>query len=619
MPQGTLKILATTGAGTVPVAGASYVIKDKSGTVLFSGITNENGESLVYTLDAPPRELSLQPDPFGPRPYAVYDVWIGKPGFASLTFTDVEVFDGIDSIQPVEMIPLVEGEDEEFTFIIPPPTAALPTTPQEQDGTVETLGRIGSAQLANGVGLLDGAPVTVEAAMTAAARVSNQVIIPDFITVHLGRPADSAPNTRVRFIDYVKNVTCSEIYATWPVSSIIANVHCIVSFALNRVYTEWYRVRGYSFDITNSTTVDQYYVPGRTIFQNISQIVDGIFNVFARRVGFRNPYFTEYCNGTTATCKGLSQWGTVTLANRGFTPIQILHNYYPNDLELVAGQSGAVRESYPGVTLERGSTGQNVRTIQLRLNRIRANYPAIPAINPVTGVFGVETENAVRIFQRTFNLIQDGKVGRSTWNRISQIWAAIIKLSELNGEGERIGLSPTPPTVTIRQGARGVDVIHLQFLLDYISQFHAGISAPLMDSIFGADTTVAVRQFQQRFGLTVDGVVGPNTWRRMYEVVRAAQGQTPLPPAIPQPPPAPGFPPFPGVLLRRGSTGTNVRTLQEMLNNSRRLYSAVPSVTVDGNFGPLTENSVRTFQRFAGLTVDGIVGPITWNALRNIT
>jgi len=629
MPQGTLKIFATTGQGTIPVEGAAYAIKDKQGNVLFSGITNENGESLVYTLDAPSREFTLAPDPFGPRPYSVYDVWVSKPGFATLNFIDVQIFDGIESIQPAEMIPLTEGEEEEHTFMIPPPTAALPTPPQEQEGTTETLGQIGTDQLAQGVGLLDGAPVTVEAAMTASERAIvpaalpagvRPVVIPDFITVHLGRPAVSAPSVRVRFIDYVKNVTCSEIYATWPVNSIIANVHCIVSFALNRVYTEWYRVRGYHFDITNSTTVDQYFVPGRTIFQNISQIVDGIFNVFARRVGFANPYFTEYCNGTTATCKGLSQWGTVTLANRGFTPIQILHNYYPRDLQLVAGPSGAVQESFPGYVIERGATGPNVRTIQLRLNRIRANYPAIPAIQPVDGIYGASTENAVRAFQRTFNLTQDGRVGRATWNAINRYWSAVTKLSELNGEGHRIGLSPTPPTVVIRQGARGADVIHAQFLLDFISQFHPGISAPLMDSIFGASTTNAVRQFQQRFGLTVDGVIGPNTWRRMYEVFRAAQGQIPTPPTPPPPPPPPTtFPPFPGVLLRRGSTGANVRTLQQMLNNSRRLYSAVPAVTVDGIFGPLTENSVRTFQRFAGLTVDGIVGPITWGALRAIT
>lgn len=618
MPQGTLKIMATTGNGTVPVEGASYAILDKNGTVLFNGITNENGESLVYTLNAPPRELSLTPNPRGgQRPYAVYDIWIGKPGFATLNFIDVQIFDGEDSIEPVEMIPVLEGNDEEYTYVIPPPIVALPTVTQGKEGTAETLGSIGTDQLANGVGLRTGAPVTVEAAITAPERVSRQVIIPDYITVHLGTPANSsASNVRVRFIDYVKNVTSSEIYSTWPTNSIIANVHAIVSFALNRVYTEWYRARGYNFDITNSTTVDQAFVYGRTIYQNISQIVDSIFNVYARRAGFRNPYFTEFCNGTTTTCKGLSQWGTVTLANRGFTPIQILHNYYPNDLELVAGPSGSVPESYPGVVLQRGSTGADVRAIQLRLNRIRANYPAIPAINPVDGIYGVTTENAVTIFQRTFYLLQDGKVGRSTWNKISVIWVSIIKLSELGGEGERIGLSPTPPTVTIRQGDRGADVIHAQFLLDFISQFYSDIPTPLMDSIFGADMTNAVRAFQRRFGLTVDGVIGPNTWRKMYDVYRNLKTEVPpvAPPTVP-----PTFPPFPGTLLRLGSSGSNVSTLQEMLNNSRRLYAAVPTVTVDGFFGPLTETAVRTFQRYAGLTVDGVVGQATWNALRNIT
>lgn len=622
MPQGTLKIKTTLVQDVIPVAGVSYAIKDKNGEVLFNGITNENGESLVYTLDALPRELSLTPNPAGQRPYAVYDIYISKPGFATLNFIDVPVFEGIDSIQQVEMVPVLEGTDEENTIVIPAPIVAYPTVVQEKEGTTETLGPIGTDQLASGVGLLDGAPVTLEASLTAEARVVNQVVIPDYITVHLGVPANSsAQQVRVRFIDYIKNVTSSEIYPTWPTNSIIANIHCIVSFALNRVYTEWYRARGYSFDITNSTTVDQAFVYGRTIFQNISQIVDSIFNVYARRIGFRNPYFTEFCNGTTVTCKGLSQWGTVTLANRGFTPIQILHNYYPNDLELVAGPSGAVQQSYPGVVLERGSTGTDVRTVQLRLNRIRANYPALPAISPVDGIYGPATENAVRIFQRTFNLLQDGKVGRSTWNKISQIWVGVIKLSELGGEGERIGLSPVPPTVVIREGARGADVIHAQFLLDYISGFYLDIAAPLMDSIFGASTTNAVKQFQRRFGLTADGVVGPNTWRKMYEVFRTVQGQVPtVPPVTPPapPPPSPSFPPFPGVLLRRGDSGNNVRVLQEMLNNSRRLYAAVPAVTVDGYFGPATENSARTFQRYAGLTVDGIVGSNTWNALRVI-
>ena len=605
------------GQEAVAVGGVSYAIMDKAGNVLFSGVTNENGESGVYTLDAPPRELSLTPNP-DIRPYAVYDVWVGKPDFITKTYIDVEIFDGIQTILPVNMQPIEHGSEEvEETITIPPPTAQLPTYYQDQNAPPDIPASV-PVQQSSGMPIQEFPPPQDLTGDPLA-----RVVVPDFVTVHLGTPGNvSAPNVRVRFIDYVKNVTCSEIYPTWPNNSIIANVHCIVSFVLNRIYTEWYRSRGFNYDITNSTTVDQYFVPNRQIFANISQIVDGIFNVYARRIGFRNPYFTEYCNGTTATCKGLSQWGTVTLANRGLTPLQILHNYYPRDLELVTAPSGNVIESYPGTSLTLGSQGASVRRIQNQLNRIRANFPLIPVISNPNGYFGPDTREAVRVFQRSFNLVQDGIVGRSTWNKIQQVFVAVTKLAELGGEGERIGLSPTPPTVTIRQGSRGQDVIHAQFLLNYISQFYPDIPAPIMDNIFGASTTDAVRAFQRRFGLTADGVVGPATWRRLYEVFAGIQGQqppitTPPPPPPPPPPPA-GGPPYPGYLLRQGSRGESVRTLQTLLNNSRKQYPAVPLVAVDGVFGPLTANAVRAFQRNAGLTVDGIVGPITWAALARL-
>lgn len=591
MAQGTLKITAQMGMDALPVEGVAYAILDENGRVLFNGITNANGEGEVHTLEAPPRELSLTPNP-NIRPYAVYNVWVGKPGFVTKHINNVQVFDGVDSILPVDMQPLAEGVDEEEVIDTPPPTAAIPTTPQAQVAPPD------------------------ESAISPL--VLSGVSIPEFVTVHLGIPGSSAQNVRVRFIDYVKNVTSSEIYPTWPNNSIIANVHAIVSLVLNRFFTEWYRSRGYDFDITNSTTVDQAFVYGRNIYQNISEIVDGIFNVYARRKGFINPYFTEYCNGTTVTCKGLSQWGTVTLANRGFTPLQILHNYYPNDLELVAAPSGTNIESFPG-TLRLGSTGESVRQLQNRLNRIRANYPLIPQITNPNGVFGTDTRDAVRVFQQTFNLTQDGVVGRATWNKVTQIFVAITKLAELNGEGIRIGLSPTPPTIVIRQGSRGADVIHAQFLLNYVAQFYSEVPAPIVDSVFGASTTDAVKAFQRRFGLTQDGIIGPGTWRKLYEVVAGIIGQEP--PTMPTPPvtpPSTSWPPFPGVLLRQGSSGSNVVTLQQMLNNSRRLYASVPSVSVDGIFGPLTTNSVRTFQRFAGLIEDGVVGPLTWEKLRNI-
>lgn len=602
MATGTLVINTTTGFDAIPVSNVSFAILDKQGNVLHSGLTDENGVSDVFTLETPPPGLSGAPNPDGPRPYAVYDMWVGKPGFATINIIGVQVFPNIQSIQRVDMIPVVEGEDEEFTYIIPPPLAALPTPPQLQVGTEQTLTPTTPEQTREGAGI---APFVLPA-----------VVIPDYVTVHLGVPANpNAANTRVRFIDYVKNVTSSEIYPDWPVNSIVANVHVVVSFVLNRIYTEWYRARGYNFDITNSTTVDQYFVPGRTIFQNISQIVDGIFNIYARRQGFRNPYFTEFCNGTTATCKGLSQWGTVTLANRGFTPIQILRNYYPNDLILTSAPSGNIIESFPGVLLQRGSTGESVRLIQTRLNRIRANYPAIPQIPNPNGVFGSETESAVRAFQKTFNLLQDGQVGRSTWNKISQIFVAVTKLAELGGEGERIGLDPNPPTVVIREGSRGTDVIHAQFILNYLAQFYPELSPPIMDSIFGPSTTRSVRAFQTRFGIAADGIIGPATWRKMYDVFKSVQGQVP-PPVTP--PTTQPWPPYPGYLLRVGNRGPSVTTLQSMLNNARTLYTAIPIATVDGIFGPGTERSVRTFQLYAGLGVDGVVGPATWAALAAI-
>lgn len=602
MPSGTLVINTTTGSDAIPVPGVSFAIKDKQGNILHSGLTDENGVSEVFTLETPPPGLTRTPNPYGPRPYSVFDVWLGKPGFATINLIDVQVFPNQQSIQRVEMIPVLEGTDEEFTYIITPPMVALPTPPQLQVGTDVPLDSTGQNR-------------TPDRTDSSAPFVLPNVGIPDYITVHLGVPANSAAaNTRVRFIDYIKNVTCSEIYPDWPENSIRANIHCIVSFILNRVYTEWYRGRGYNFDITNSTTVDMYFVPNRTIFQSISQIVDEIFNVYARRQGFKNPYFTEFCNGTTAVCKGLSQWGTVTLANRGFSPLQILRNYYPNDLILDTAPSSSLIESYPGTLLQVGSSGASVRTIQNRLNRIRANYPAIPQITNPNGVYGSETETAVRAFQRTFNLLQDGKVGRSTWNKISQIFVAVTKLAELGGEGERIGLDPNPPTITIREGSRGSDVIHAQFLLNYIAQFYPDIPAPIMDSIFGRTTTDAVKAFQRRFGLAADGIVGPNTWRKLYDVFKTVQGQ--VPPVTP--PVSPSWPAYPGYLLRLGSSGENVRTLQSMLNNARKLYAAVPSVTVDGVFGPNTERSVRTFQLYAGLGADGIVGPATWAALAAI-
>ncbi|MEE1490921.1 MAG: peptidoglycan-binding protein, partial [Massilioclostridium sp.] len=274
--------------------------------------------------------------------------------------------------------------------------------------------------------------------------------IPEFITVHLGAPNSNAPNVQVSFPEYIKNVASSEIYPTWPESSIRANIYAQISFALNRIYTEWYRSRGYDFDITNSTQYDQKFIQGRDIFDNVSQIVDEIFNNYVRRQGSVEPYFTQFCNGTTVTCDGLSQWGTVELARQGYTPYGILQYYYGDDIDIV--RNAPIRapiESYPGVALRVGMAGNDVKTIQTQLNRIANNYPSIPKIPSTDGIFGESTARSVREFQRIFNLTQDGIVGKSTWYKIKYIFTAVKQLGELASEGLRVEevTVPYPPTL----------------------------------------------------------------------------------------------------------------------------------------------------------------------------
>ncbi len=585
MGTGYLKITTTSGNGAEPVANASYIIKDKKGVVLYSGMTDANGDSQIYTLAAPDSSFSQRPNS-GETAYTLCDVSIRQNDFQSIDKIDVQIYDKITTVVGLNLEPYVEGQDDaDQSYVTPPPDVTLPTTTHGQIGTNDSIGNFPNQK----------------------GRVLSSVVVPDYITVHLGAPNSNAANVRIPFQDYIKNVVCSEIYPTWPTNALLANIAAIVTFALNRVYTEWYRSRGYNFDITNSTVYDMAFVRNREIYANISELVDGVFTVYAHRDSFRNPYFTEFCNGTTATCSGLSQWGTVSLANQGLSVLEILRYYYPNDIVLSNAPTGSVQNSYPGTPLRLGSSGVDVRRMQTFLNRIHRSYPLIPVINPVDGNFGTQTEQAVRVFQRTFNLTSDGVVGVSTWNKISQIYAAVTGLAELNAEGEFIGIGDTPPTSILRQGSKGNDVLQLQYLLNYIAQFYSSVQTVSQDSIFGSVTANSVRSFQRLFGLTADGVVGRNTWNKLYQVYRTLQGDE-----------TESVPAWPGVYLKQGSTGNNVITLQNLLNNARNTYSQLPFLAVDGIFGASTNSAVRQFQRLAGLTVDGIVGPTTWQALTSL-
>ncbi|MCC8110183.1 MAG: peptidoglycan-binding protein [Ruminococcus sp.] len=260
--------------------------------------------------------------------------------------------------------------------------------------------------------------------------------IPERITVHLRRPEEAIENVTVSFPDYIKNVVSSKIYPIWPENAIRANIYVIVSFALNRIYTKWYPAQGYPFDITSSTQFDQSYSYGREIFENIGQLVDELFNAYIRRQGSVEPLFAAFCNGTTAVCEGLSQWGTVTLAKQDMTPYEILTYYYGNNIDIVSNVPVQTNTpSYPGYHLELGYRGENVRTIQVQLNRISYNYPAILKIADTIGVFEQSTQAAVIAFQQIFGLPADGVVNEATWYKIAYIFVIVKRLAELNSEG----------------------------------------------------------------------------------------------------------------------------------------------------------------------------------------
>ena len=341
--------------------------------------------------------------------------------------------------------------------------------------------------------------------------------IPSTITVHLGLPDQWAENVTVSFPDYVKNVASSEIYPTWELSTIRANVLAIISFALNRVYTEFYPSRGYNFQITNTTAYDQKFIRGRSFFQSISAVVDEIFNDYIRRQGFVEPLSAKFCNGTTSTCDGLSQWGSQEMAQAGYNSMEILRHYYGDDIELVVNAPiQDITQSYPGSPLRLGSVGEEVAVVQTSLNRISQNYPAIPKIQPVTGIFGEDTEYSVRQFQRIFNLASDGVVGKATWYKLVYLYVGVTQLSELVSQGQTFYAVQFQYPGVLREGDRGDEVKVLQYMLALLAEFDSALSPVGIDGIFGPSTARAVRNYQGVTGLVVDGIVGEDTWNSLY-------------------------------------------------------------------------------------------------------
>ena len=340
--------------------------------------------------------------------------------------------------------------------------------------------------------------------------------VPQRITVHLGAPNAQAENVTVPYVDYVKNVASSEIYPTWDESALRANILAINSFALNRVYTEFYRSRGYDFDITSSTAYDQFFVKGRSFFDNVARLAEELFNDYIRRPGFVEPLAAKFCNGTTVTCEGLSQWGSENLAQQGQSSIQILRSYY-GDIEIVSNAPvRGIASSYPGTPLRRGTSGPSVVVVQTELNRISQNYPAIPKIASVDGIFGIQTETSLRKFQEVFNLTPDGIVGPGTWYALVRIYTAVTALSELRSQGQKYYANSWAGKDPIQEGNRGIKVEHLQYTLRVLAAYIPEIPPVNVDGIFGPATRNAVLAAQRRFNLPQTGIVDYDTWNEIY-------------------------------------------------------------------------------------------------------
>ena len=455
--------------------------------------------------------------------------------------------------------------------------------------------------------------------------------IPEYITVHLGPPDSYAENVTVSFPNYIKNVASSEIYPTWSESAIRANILAQISFALNRVYLEFYPSRGYNFNITNSTAYDQNFENGRNIFENISRIVDDIFTSYIRREGFIEPLAAKFCNGTTVTCDGLSQWGSEYLAREGYLPYQILENYYGEDIEIVENAPiQGIRNSYPGTPLRVGDRGDDVVVIQSSLNRISQDYPSIPKINPVDGIFGTQTENAVKKFQEIFDLTPDGIVGKATWNKLVLLYVGVSDLAELESEGVRLfgqSLQYPGPMVegsrllirslqcpsSIEEGTKSEKVAILQYFLSVIAQFNDNIPFLQITGEFGPETKNAVIAFQQLNNLPQTGVVNATTWDAIYNSFKGIidtvflSGKTNTIQAEP----------FGGVALELGSTGESVKTLQQYLNAISNVYSSINPIPVTGEFGPETEEAVKQYQRQFSFPETGVVDRNVWNSIAN--
>lgn len=403
---GQLRLAVTSQDNYTPIENATIQIADTGNpeNIIEELTTDDSGLTPTIELPAPPIEYSMEAG--SAQPYSEYNFTIQAEGYSNLTISGAQILTDVTALQNIRMTPQVPAG--RLPIVVPPHTLYGDFPPKIAETEIKDLTESGEVVL-------------------------SRVVIPETIIVHDGPPSDrSARNYYVPFKEYIKNVASSEIYATWPESTIIANCLAIISFTLNRVFTEWYRNKGYDFTITSSTAYDHFFVYGRNIFESISEVVDTIFSNYLSRPGVLQPILTQYCDGKRVSCPNwMSQWGSKDLGEQGYAPIEIIRYYYGDDMYInSAGQISGIPSSWPGADLTIGSSGQKVQQMQEQLNRISDNYPAIPKI-AADGIYGSRTADAVRTFQRIFDLPQTGIVDYATWYKISQIYVGVSRIAEL--------------------------------------------------------------------------------------------------------------------------------------------------------------------------------------------
>ena len=435
------------------------------------------------------------------------------------------------------------------------------------------------------------------------------VYVPDMITVHLGLPDEPAENVTLPFIDYIKNVASSELYPTWPENALRANILAITSIALNRVFTEWYRSKGYNFDITNTTQFDQSFVYGRGIFEPISEIVDEIFNDYIVREGQIIPLFATFCDGRVTQCDGMYQWGSVDLANQGYLTEEILKYYYGDDIKIVTNAFvGTPYETYPINPLKLGDSGPLVSIIKIALNRISNNFPAIPKIKTLDQNFTPEMEEAVKVFQGIFNLPVTGIIDKGTYYKIRYTYVAVRDVAELTTMGGISSeITPEIESTFVLPFNQAV-----QFFLNTLSSEFQTIPKVEINGRLDPQTRAAIMEFQKLFNLPVTGSIKADDYQVLYENAASILSKMPLSEIR-----LPHFI-YPNIIYMKGSVGFGVYVIQNYLTYISQFIPEIPAPTINNNFDESTENSVKAFQSHFGMEPTGVVEKLTWDRMAEI-